>query len=99
MKINGEFVLRQVAGDSILIPVEETALKFNGIITLDKVGGLIWSALEQGAEREAILQQILDRFDVDRERAEQDLDEFLDQMEQAGFLAPPQGLCLMEVTY
>lgn len=87
MKINGEFVLRQVAGDSILIPVGETALKFNGIITLDKVGGLIWAALEQGAEREAILQQILDRFDVDRERAEQDLDEFLDQMEQAGFLA------------
>lgn len=86
MKINGEFVLRQVAGDSILIPVGETALKFNGIITLDKVGGLIWSALEQGAEREAILQQILDRFDVDRERAEQDLDEFLGQMEQAGFL-------------
>lgn len=87
MKINGEFVLRQVAGDSILIPVGETALKFNGIITLDKVGGLIWAALEQGAERETILQQILDRFDVDRERAEQDLDEFLDQMEQAGFLA------------
>lgn len=86
MKINGEFVLRQVAGDSILIPVGETALKFNGIITLDKVGGLIWSALEQGAERETILQQILDRFDVDRERAEQDLDEFLGQMEQAGFL-------------
>lgn len=87
MKINGEFVLRQVAGDSILIPVGETALKFNGIITLDKVGGLIWAALEQGAERETILQQILDRFDVDRERAEQDLDEFLGQMEQAGFLA------------
>lgn len=87
MKINGEFVLRQVAGDSILIPVGETALKFNGIITLDKVGGLIWSALEQGAERETILQQILDRFDVERERAEQDLDEFLGQMEQAGFLA------------
>lgn len=86
MKINGEFVLRQVAGDSILIPVGETALKFNGIITLDKVGGLIWSALEQGAERETILQQILDRFDVERERAEQDLDEFLGQMEQAGFL-------------
>ena len=55
--------------------------------TLDKVGGLIWSALEQDAERESILRQILDRFDVDRERAEKDLDEFLDQMEQAGFLA------------
>ena len=51
------------------------------------MGGLIWSALEQDAERESILRQILDRFDVDRERAEKDLDEFLDQMEQAGFLA------------
>ena len=86
MKIKGEFVQREIAGDCILVPVGETALRFNGIITLDKVGGLIWSALEQGAERETILQQILDRFDVDRERAEQDLDEFLGQMEQAGFL-------------
>ena len=87
MKIKGEFVLREIAGDSILVPVGETALRFNGIITLDKVGGLIWSALEQDAERESILRQIMDRFDVDRERAEKDLDEFLDQMEQAGFLA------------
>lgn len=86
MKIKGEFILREIAGDTILIPVGKTALNFNGMVILDKVGKLIWSALEQNSDKETILQHILTRFDVTEETANKDLDEFLSQMEQAGFL-------------
>lgn len=88
MKRKGDFVLREIAGDNILIPVGETALRLNGMITLDEVGKVIWSALEQENSRDAILRQILDRFDVTEDTAGKDLDEFLSQMEQAGLLEP-----------
>lgn len=87
MKINGEFILREIAGDTILVPVGQTALKFNGIITLEPVGATIWKGLEAGMDFEGILATILDTFEVEREQAANDLMEFLDQLNKQGFLA------------
>lgn len=87
MKIKGEFVLREIAGDTILVPVGQTALNMNGMITLDPVAALIWRALEENQSKDNIIRQILDRFDVTEEIAKKDLEEFLDQMEAADLLA------------
>lgn len=86
MKLTCEFILREVAGETILVPVGETALRFNGIITLEPVGTLIWKGLEAGKSREEILKQILDEFDVDSQTASDDLDAFLQQLRKKGFL-------------
>lgn len=86
MKIKGEFVLREIAGDTILVPVGQTALNMNGMITLDPVAALIWKALEQGQDCKEILEQILNRFDVTEGAAEKDLEEFLAQLEAADLL-------------
>lgn len=86
MKIKGEFILREVAGETLLVPVGETALKFNGMITLNRVSAVIWKALSEQASYDEILGQILDRFDVEPEDARRDLDEFLEQMKAADLL-------------
>lgn len=86
MKIKGQFVLREIAGDTILVPVGQTALDMNSMITLDPTAALIWKALEQGRGREEILEEILNRFDVAQEEAEKDLEEFLAQLEAADLL-------------
>ena len=38
MKIKGTFVLRDIAGDIVIVPVGETALSYNGMITTTKTG-------------------------------------------------------------
>ena len=86
MKISGEFILREVAGETILVPVGKTALQFNGIITLDPVGTLIWKGLVDGKERDAILADILDTFEVETQVASDDLDDFLKKLCDSGFL-------------
>lgn len=86
MKINGEFILREVAGETILVPVGDTALRFNGIITLEPVGTRIWQGLEAGKDRETILTEILDTFEVEPEVASADLDAFLQQLRDNDFL-------------
>lgn len=87
MKLTSEFILREVAGETILVPVGSTALKFNGIITLEPVGALIWKGLEAGKDRETILEEILDNFEVERQLASDDLDAFLQQLRDNQFLA------------
>ena len=86
MKIKGTFVLRDIAGDTVIVPVGETALSYNGMITTTRTGAVLWQALEKGCSREALVEQLLERFDVDRETAEKDTDEFLEQMQKAGLL-------------
>lgn len=86
MKINGTFVMREVAGEILLVPVEETALKLNGMITLNSVSAVIWKALEEQTDYDRILGRILERFNVSYETAKRDLDEFLAQMQEAGLL-------------
>ena len=86
MRIKGEYVMREIAGETLLVPVGRTALKFNGMIILDPVGAVIWKEMEKQPDYDTLLACILEKFDVSADVAEQDLNEFLEQMEQADVL-------------
>lgn len=45
MRIKKEFVLREIAGDYVIIPTGKTVLEFNGLITVNEVGVSIWKML------------------------------------------------------
>ena len=86
MKIKGTFVLRDIAGDTVIVPVGETALSYNGMITTTKTGAVIWQELEKGCNREMLIEKLLERFDVDHDTAAKDTDEFLQQLDKAGLI-------------
>ena len=87
MKINGTYVLRKVAGDNIIIPVGETALKYNGMLTVTETGADIWEAMVNEKSVEEIIQMILEKYEVEKETAEKDVREFLEGLEKAGFIS------------
>ena len=86
MKIIKDFILREVVGETVLIPTGETALQFNGIISLNPVSALIWKGLEAGKDEDAILADILAEFDVAEDVARADLQEFLQGMRKSQIL-------------
>lgn len=86
MKVEKDFVLREIAGDYIIIPTGKTVLKFNGLITVNEVGVSIWKMLQEGATLEQLIQGILDEYDVDEKTAREDIQEFLDQLDKGGIL-------------
>ena len=86
MKLNGRFVVRQIAGDTVIVPVGETALRYNGMITTNKTGAALWQALENEVSEEALVRLLTDRFEVDPETAAADVKAFLAQMQSQGFL-------------
>ena len=47
MELKREFVLREIAGDTLLIPTGRTALDLNGMLTLNELGAEIWRLLPQ----------------------------------------------------
>lgn len=84
MKLNEGFVLREIAGENLLIPVGGQAVKINGVIALSPVAAEIWKALREHPETDYALQKVLELFDVDEDAAKKDIDEFITQMEQTG---------------
>ena len=83
MRIKGEYVLREIAGEYILVPIGNTAIEMNGMITLNEVGVFIWEKLKSKCTIEELLEAILDEFEIDEERARKDLNEFLQQLNEA----------------
>ena len=86
MKIRGQFTLREVAGEVLVVPMGETALSLNGMIILNGVSKVIWEALETGATQEELLQRILDEFDVSPKTAEEDLMSFLEDLRKQNLI-------------
>ena len=86
MKIKGRFVVRDIAGDTVIVPVGETALQYNGMITTNKTGAVLWQALENGTNTDSLVQLLMEKFEVDLETASADVKAFLEQMEKAGLL-------------
>lgn len=86
MRIEKEFVLREIAGDYIIIPTGKTVLNFNGLITVNEVGVSLWKMLQEEVTLEKLVQGILDEYDVDEAVAREDIREFLDKLNEGGIL-------------
>lgn len=86
MKIQKEFVLREIAGDYVIIPTGKTVLTFNGLITVNEVGAELWKMLQSDVTFEDLTKGILEIYDVDEETAKEDIREFLDTLEKGGVL-------------
>lgn len=86
MKIKDGYILRQVAGNSIVIAVGDEALNFNGIITINGSGTFLWEQLAKGASKSELLEAMLSEYNIDAETAEKDIEEFVSKLEKANLL-------------
>lgn len=86
MKIRGEYVLREIAGEHILIPVGESAVEMNGMITLNEVGVFIWNCLQEEMTYDEVLCSILEEYDAPASKVRKDLDDFLGQMRESNLI-------------
>ena len=80
MKIKKQFVMRTIAGETLLVPVGATTREFNGMITLTETAGFIWENLEKCETEEELVKLILGEFEVDEATAAADAHEFLEEL-------------------
>lgn len=86
MKVKLEFVTREIAGDTLLVPVGKTSLDLNGMLTLNELGAEIWQLLPDAADEEAIVQSILQKYDASEDTVRADVHEFLEKLHNLGII-------------
>ncbi len=86
MRASKDFIMREIAGEFILVPVGAAAAKFNGLITMNELGRFIFELLAQEQTVEQLAERITSEYDVSLETAAQDAEEFLQQLREVGAL-------------
>lgn len=87
MKMKSGFVMREVAGQYVVIAIGEASKTFHGMIKLNSTGKDIWEGLESGFEEQQIVDLLMDKYQVSQEQVREDVQEFLKQMKEVGILA------------
>lgn len=85
MKLKEGFILRDVAGETVVIPSGDE-LDLNMIITLNGTGKFLWERLEKGAQVEELVEQLCEEYEVDSERAKAAVSNFIEKLNHHGFL-------------
>lgn len=86
MKLKLEFVKREIAGESFLVPVGKTAKMYNGLFALNELAAFIWDKLPEAEDEACIVNAILDEYDVSPDDAKADTREFLGKLTEMGIL-------------
>ena len=85
MKLKDGFILRTVAGETVVLPTGGVT-DFDMMITLNDTGKFLWERLEKGAEKEELVAALLAEYDVDEATAAAGVERFVAKLNENGFL-------------
>ena len=88
MKIKEGFLMKEVVGRTIVVPVGGATLDFNGVLTLNETGAFLFSLLsENDMTEEELVSKITDNYEISKEIAAADVSVFIKKISDAGLLA------------
>lgn len=82
MIIKKELIKREIAGDTILVPVGKAIYDNNGLFVMNETGAFLWDLLPEAADEETLVRRMLAEYDVAEGDARADVAEFLARLRQ-----------------
>ena len=92
MKLNSDFICRQVCGETLLMPVGEKTKEYNGIFTLTETGAFLLRSFLNGDGLQTAAEKLAAEFEIDTALALQDTREFAERLTEYGILTPDDEL-------
>ena len=86
IKRNPDFLLRDVAGTLVIVPVGTAVSAFPGMITVNSTGAYLWELLEQEQTEQSLVKALTDKYEVDAQNAGADVAAFLKKLKPTGAL-------------
>lgn len=86
MKIKDGFILRKFSDKIVAVAEDDYADNSNSFIKMNSSAEFVWNFLRQDRSYEEVVDALLQKYDVDRQTAENDLNEFLAIVRNAGLL-------------
>ncbi len=85
---NQNFVFRKIDDETILVPIKDSVGDLGAIYNLNEVAAFVWEHLDGKKTLQGIKHMMTDEFEVSDPDAEQDLTEFVSQLEKIDAILP-----------
>ena len=85
MKLKEGFLLREVAGQNVVLPTGDD-LDLNMMITLNETAKFLWIRLQEETDEAALVAALLAEYEVDKQTAADCFATFVDQLKENDFL-------------
>ncbi len=86
MKRKKDFILQNVGGSKILIPVGSQVMDLNGIVTLNETGSYVWGLLAEEHTENELAIALANQFNLEISTALADVQIFLEDISKMGLL-------------
>jgi len=86
-------VSRTIGGESVLVPLAQRGADLDSILNLNHVAAFVWEKLDGTRTAAEVVDAVVERFQVERERAEADTLELLETLREIRAIVPasPDG--------
>lgn len=84
MKLKDGFLLRNIAGNYVVVPIGKENIDFNGMVSLNGTGAFLFEKLQAGITEEELIQALMQEFEVSEETAKEDVKLFIQKVEKEG---------------
>ncbi len=86
MKIKDGFLLNNIGENYIAMATGAEMLSFNAMISTNEVGAFIWRRLENDTDINSVIDAVCGEYNIDRDTASADTEEFIQKLREAGIL-------------
>ena len=87
-------VARVVAGETLIVPVRAKVGDLASIYSFNGTGTLVWKLLESPRTVGELAMAVAQQYEVEQERAEQDVMEFVGEMKAVGLVEVPTPVAM-----
>ena len=86
MKAREGFILRNLAGEYLLMPKGEKIKNYDSVVLMNELSAFVWGKMQNPVTQSDLLEAVLNEYDVDEKTAREDLDGLLAKLKEAGVI-------------
>jgi len=83
---SSELTTRDIAGETLIVPITGRVGDLDSIYTLNEVGSRVWQLIDDQVKVKQIVESVSEEFEVEREDAERDVIELINSLAEAGLI-------------
>lgn len=80
MKIRDGFILREIAGTHVVVPIGQNVVELSIMMTLNDSGAFLWRQLAEGKDKTAVIESLVNEYGIGYDLALTDVEEFLNEL-------------------
>lgn len=86
MRFNGNFILKKLGEENIVVPIGQEAVNLNAVLSLNETGVIIYEALQKGSIVSEVASILIKEYDVTQKKAMEDIEKFIEQLKSLGII-------------